>query len=264
MDSRRRRSADVPNRAPVAAVAAAICALLAVVLAGCTGGDTPPLAVSSASNSDSAAIAQGAPGPPAAGAPSTLTGTVSGHPTTGSSGRTGAADTKAVSVPSGMHGKKTAVLAAPYKVNPSGVICSYVPQSAVSAILPGTGGGQENDIDLSAVSYCAFANSDGGSVTVGVKRLGSVADATGRVHSGYSRMADEPDQSVRTFSADSGFAFEIGSSTPLQNGSTIYAMNAQGSRGAWYVAIQYYARKSVSTASMEVLLTSVLAKIPNS
>ena len=146
--------------------------------------------------------------------------------------------------------------------NISGVICDYVSQADVTPILPGAGKGQENDLATVAVSYCNFNASPYGTVSVGVKNMGTQATASSQVHGKYSVMSSEPNQSKRTFSINGEFAFEISSTTPLESGKTIYAMNAQGSRGKWYVSIQYYAHESVSTQAMQQLLQAVLDKVP--
>jgi hypothetical protein len=156
-----------------------------------------------------------------------------------------------------------AALAPPGGSDLSGVICDYVSRSDVNAILSGTSAGQENDLASVAISYCAFHTSTG-TVTVGVKNLDMSSTATAQVRGKYGEMSGEPDQSLQTFQAAGEFAFEVGSTTPLQNGDDLYAMNAQGSRGGWYVTIQYYAHTPCTSGAMQHLLATVLSKVPNS
>ena len=151
---------------------------------------------------------------------------------------------------------------APVVNSPSGVICNYVTQSEVNTVLPGVPVGQENDLATVAVSYCYFGSESLGSVTVGVKNFGTASAAGGTVRQQWAEMSPGPDQSTRTFTAAGGFAFEVGSTTHPPNGSALYALNAQGSRGAWYVSIQYYAHQAPSTGAMQQLLATVLSHVP--
>lgn len=237
-------------------MAAAGCAVV-VALAGCTHGTGHSrAAVAESSGVTSSAglppVGSATTRPPASPAPLAGASTVgrAGNP---SSGKGPAARTSAR--------PSTPVLNPPGDSGLSGVICDYVSRSDVEAILSGTSSGQENDLSSVAVSYCAFHNSTG-TVTVGVKNLDAAATAAAQVRAKYDEMSGEPDESVLTFRAAGGFAFQIGYATPLKSGTDLYAVNAQGSRGSWYVTIQYYAHTPCSSSAMEHLLATVLAKVP--
>jgi hypothetical protein len=132
----------------------------------------------------------------------------------------------------------------------------------VNAIFPGAEQGEENDLNPVAVSYCLFGSKAPGSVSVGVAKLGDTASATARVRAMYNSMAAEGGQSIHTFTVGGEFGFTIGSATALKGGETLYALNAQGSRGRWYVAIQYYAHKPCTSSAMQHLLSTVLSNVP--
>ena len=143
----------------------------------------------------------------------------------------------------------------------SGTICDYVTRSEVSTVLPAAGDGFENDLQPVAISYCDFSASPYGTVTVGVKDMGDAPSASGEVHSKYSVMSTGTDQSTSTFTAAGQFAFQIGSMTPLRNGVNLYAVNAEGSRGSWYVQIQLYSHTPCSKGAMQHLLEAVLGNV---
>jgi hypothetical protein len=143
------------------------------------------------------------------------------------------------------------------------VICNYVKPVDVGVILPRAGQGQENDLSPEAVSYCAFGIANSGSVNVGVKNMGPAATASAKVRTQFTQISSDPRQTAHSFEIHGALGFVVASSTPLLSGGTLYAVNGQGSRGGWYVTIQYYARKPCSTSAMQHLLTTVLATIPS-
>lgn len=183
----------------------------------------------------------------------------SARPGTPSGATSGAGRTSGGGAVSGRHGPR---VLAPAGTNISGVICDYVSQSEVRAVLPGAGAGQENDLAPVAVSYCNFNASPYGTVSVGVKNMGTASSASGEVHGKYATMSAEPDQATHTFAVAGRFAFTVSSATPLASGKTIYAVNAQGSRGGWYVSIQYYAHAPCPASAMQRLLGQVLSHVP--
>lgn len=142
------------------------------------------------------------------------------------------------------------------------MICHYANSADVSHVLAPVEAGQEVDLDTVAVSYCHFGRSSYGWVDVGVKNTGNAASASARVHQKYGVISGEPDQSLHTYTVKGGFAFEVSTTTPLPSGPTLYAVNAQGSFGKWYVSIQYYAHQACSTSAMLHLLQTVLSKVP--
>jgi len=226
------------------------CAVIAALTACTHGGPSRELAQPPAS-AGSTASSGGAPSV----APSSIGGaTTSRVPPTATLGTPTA------------HGSSAAHHAprvlAPGGTNPSGVICDYVSRSDVDHVLPGTPDGQEIDLENTAVSYCDFGSASVGTVDVGVKNMGTSTEASAAVRTPYGRMSAQPDQSTHTFSVGGQFAFENASATPLKNGATLYAVSAQGSRGKWYVTIQYYAHRQCSASAMQHLLEAVLAKVP--
>ena len=144
----------------------------------------------------------------------------------------------------------------------SGAVCGYVNQSDVNAVLPGAPPGTETALATGTTSYCAFGSDSLGSLTVKVKNVGVASDAAAAVRQQWAEMSAGSGQTTQTFTAAGGFAFEVGSTTNPPNGAPLYALNAQGSRGGWYVEIQYYAHRPASTGAMHHLLDSVLSRVP--
>lgn len=242
------------SRTPLLAAVTALAALVAV--AGCTHA-TPLTNALSGSSVSSSNVATA----PSSGQTST-TGVLTAPSTIASKPTKRSSSASKGTVSKGSTTKKGERVAAPIGGSLSGVICSYVSRSDVTPVLAGVGGGFEDDLAPVAVSYCEFNANPYGTVNVGVKNMGDAATATGQVHSRYSVMSNESDQSSATFTAAGQFAFQIGSTTPLKNGVNLYAVNAEGSRGSWYVQIQLYSHSPCSQSAMRHLLETVLSNVP--
>ena len=226
-------------------------------LAACSHGAGLPRALNAerSASGSSTGVDVVPTGQPSAGS------TIPGAKATASSGHSSSSHPKSGSA-SNTSQNEGPRLAPPGGSDLSGVICNYVSRSDVNAVLPGTPPGVETDLASVAVSYCDFGSTSIGDVTVGVKNMGTAETATGEVRQRYAEMVGQSDQSVHTATVSGAFAFQVSSVTHLPSGKDLYAVNAQGSRGSWYVNIQYYSHSSCSTSAMQRLLQTVLSKVP--
>ena len=233
--------------------------LVLAALVGCSHGDPLPRTLREPSGTTAQQSSPDGVPVGSSGSASTIPGAKS---TRSSSAHAGGGTSTSKSSKSAAR-PKGPLFATPGGAQLSGVICSYVSQSDVDTILPGAGAGVENDISDVAVSYCEFSGPSAGIVTVGVKNMGTSDGAVGTVRQKYATMSAEGGgQTVKTATVNGGFTFQVSSVTDLQSGADLYAVNAQGSRGDWYVNIQYYAHSSVSTSAMQHLLETVLSNVP--